>query len=74
MRGRRCSIVGRVSMNLITVDVSSLPSVAEGDEVVLLGGQGSTTITADEIARHADTISYEIYCRVGTNPVKRYRE
>jgi alanine racemase len=72
IRGRRCAVVGRVSMNLITVDVSHLPSPpSEGEEVVLLGKQGEDFISADELAAKAGTISYEIYCRIGSNPVKR---
>lgn len=73
IRGKRCAIVGRVSMNLITVDVSQLDStLKEGEEVTLLGSQDGNRITADELAEKAGTISYEIYCRIGSNPVKRY--
>lgn len=71
IRGVRCPIVGRISMSLITVDISQLPEAAPDDEVVLLGSQGNENITADELAMRADTISYEIYCRIGANPVKR---
>ena len=53
-------IVGRISMNLTTVDVTALPSVEVGDEVVLLG-EG---VTADDHARIARTIPYEILCGV----------
>lgn len=71
IRGVRCPIVGRVSMNLITVDVSPLQDVRADDEVVLLGLQGRECIRADELAEKAGTISYEIYCRLGANPLKR---
>jgi len=75
IQGKRCPVVGRVSMNLITVDVSRLPEPpSEGDEVVLLGAQKGSIISADELASNAGTISYEIYCRIGSNPVKRYIE
>ncbi|MCX7822769.1 MAG: alanine racemase [Syntrophobacterales bacterium] len=75
IRGRRCPIVGRVSMNLITVDVTKVDSsLSIGEEVVLLGNQGGECISADELGRKAQTISYEIYCRIGSNPVKRYVE
>lgn len=73
VRGARAPIVGRVSMNLITLDVSHIPEAAEDDEVVLLGAQGSERITAEEIAQKAGTISYEIYCAVGKNPQRLFR-
>jgi alanine racemase len=60
LRGREASIVGRVSMNLTVVDVTEIPGVAMGDEAVLLG-EG---ITAENHARLAGTISYEIVCGV----------
>ena len=60
VRGRRAPIVGRVSMNLMTVDVSASEGVAAGDEAVLLG-EG---ITADDHAAIADTIAYDILCGV----------
>jgi alanine racemase len=58
--GRRAEIVGRVSMNLTTVDVSGTAGVAVGDEVVLLGDG----VTAEDHARIAGTIAYEILCGV----------
>jgi alanine racemase len=61
IRGERAAIVGRVSMNLTTVDVSGIEGVGVGDEVVVLGDG----VTADDHARLAGTISYEILCGVG---------
>jgi alanine racemase len=58
--GQRANIVGRVSMNLTTVDVSGTAGVAAGDEVVLLGDG----VTAEDHARIAGTIAYEILCGV----------
>jgi alanine racemase len=60
LRGARAPIVGRVSMNLTMVDVSGIHGVAVGDEVVLLGDG----VTADDHARLAGTISYEILCGI----------
>lgn len=60
IRGKRAPIVGRVCMDLTMVDVTDIRGVKQGDEVVLLGRQGEGTISADEMARWADTISYEI--------------
>jgi alanine racemase len=60
LHGQRAAIVGRVSMNLTVVDVSEISAVAVGDEVVVLGDG----VTADDHARLAGTISYEIVCGV----------
>jgi alanine racemase len=60
IRGRRCPVVGRVSMNWLTVDVGPDTDVCEGDEAVLIGTQGSESIWADEMATLCGTIPYEI--------------
>ncbi len=65
VRGQRAPVVGRVSMNLTTVDVSAIEEIAVGDEVVLLGNG----ITAEDHAAVAGTIPYEIVCGVRTVPV-----
>jgi len=65
VRNRRAPVVGRVSMCLITVDVTEIPEVQPEDEVVLLGRQGAEEITADDIAAKTDTINYEIFCNFG---------
>jgi alanine racemase len=62
VRGRRAAIVGRVSMNLTVVDVSGIEGIALGDEVVVLGDG----VTAEDHARLAGTIAYEIVCGVHT--------
>src|SRR3989338_1803418 len=58
IHGQRCPLVGRVSMDMITVDVSQLNHVSVGDPVILW----NETLPADEVAKHADTISYELFC------------
>ena len=60
VNGRRAPLVGRVSMDMITVDVTELPSVATGDPVVLWGDE----VPVEEIARLAGTIAYELICGV----------
>jgi alanine racemase len=65
IRGRRASIIGRISMDMSTVDVTHIPECELGDEVVLMGAQGNERITADEIAKKARTISYEVLCALG---------
>ena len=72
--GRRAPIVGRISMDLITVDVTDLPTVAPGDAVTLMGRDGSEEITAEELAAKLGTISYEILCDVGKRVPRVYRD
>jgi alanine racemase len=65
IQGHRARILGRVCMNLTLFDVTDIPEAGPGDEVVLMGRQGDETITADELAGIAGTISYEVFCRFG---------
>lgn len=71
--GRRCPVAGTITMDQLLVDCGSDASVAAGDEVVLIGGQGRDRITADEWARLLDTISYEVVCGVGPRVPRLYR-
>ena len=66
IRGRRCSVVGRVTMDMIMVDVTGIPGAAIGDEAVLIGTQSGETITAEELAARAGTINYEITCSISS--------
>ncbi|MBI3325266.1 MAG: alanine racemase [Nitrospinae bacterium] len=67
IHGQRAPVCGRVSMNLITVDVTDIPDVQPGDEVVLLGRQGAAEVTAEEMAACLGTIHYEVTTRI--NPL-----
>lgn len=60
VHGCRAPILGRVCMDQIMVDVTDIPEVQIGDDVVLLGSMGNQTIDADEMAEWANTISYEV--------------
>ena len=60
VRGVRAPLVGRVSMEKVTIDVSHIPDVQIGDEAVLLGKQGGEEISADEIADWIGSINYEV--------------
>ncbi len=62
--GRRCSVIGRVSMNMFVVDATNVPEMKEGDEVVIIGGQGDKNITAQEVAERSNTINYEATTRI----------
>ncbi len=62
--GKRARVLGRVSMDMITVDINDIKDVKIGDEVILIGKQGKEEITADEFAAYVDTSSYEIVTRI----------
>jgi alanine racemase len=70
VRGKRCPLLGRVTMDLMVIDVSHVPDADVGDEVVLMGRQGDAEIPCDELADKAGTITWEITTRVGQR-VKR---
>jgi alanine racemase len=65
VRGHRTAVVGAVSMDLTTVDLTDVPGAAVGDEVILWGGVGEAMISVNDVARLAQTISYEMLCTVG---------
>ncbi len=71
IHGVRCPIVGRVSMDYTTVDVSAVPHVAAGDEVICLGRAGEDAITPDDWAVLKGTHAYDILCSIGSR-VERY--
>ncbi len=75
IRGKRVPIVGAVSMDMLTVDVTDLTEVRPGDEVVILGRQGDESwqrIDAREMAAAIGTIPWEIVCRLGTRIERHY--
>jgi alanine racemase len=65
VRGQRCALLGRVTMDLMMIDVSHIENAAPGDEVVLMGRQDDAEISATELADRANTISWEITTRIG---------
>ena len=71
VRGRRVPVVGSVSMDSITIDVTGL-DVTPGDEVVLLGTQGGSSIDAGEVAEAIGTVPHEILCRTGSRIIRTY--
>lgn len=72
VRGERAPIVGRVSMDYTTLDVTHIPQVRVGDRVTLIGRQGAHAIRLEDLAKAADTIAYEISCAVGQRVERVY--
>jgi alanine racemase len=70
--GKLVPILGTVSMDLTTIDVSHTTSLGPGDEVTLLGREGTVRIDAQQIARMAGTISYAILCGIGDRVERVY--
>ena len=64
VRGQRAPIVGRVCMDQTMIDVTDIPNVRQGDEVVLIGSQGDACLTVDEVARRLGTINYEVVSEI----------
>jgi alanine racemase len=72
VRGRRCPIIGRISMDLTTLDVTEVPDCAVGDEVIVIGRQGNEQITAQELARACETSAYEVLTNVSPRVPRIY--
>jgi alanine racemase len=64
VRGQRAPVVGTVCMDMCMVDVTDVPAVREGDEVVLIGEQGHQRITVEEVAGWLGTVSYEVVSEI----------
>jgi alanine racemase len=64
VKGKLASIIGAVSMDLTTIDVTNCPDINVGDPVTLLGSESGVTIDAQQIARTAGTISYSVLCGI----------
>lgn len=73
IRGQRTPIVGLVCMDMVMVDVTDIEDVTVGDEVTLIGQQGSQRITAHDIAEWTGTISYEVLCAINPQIPRFYR-
>ena len=72
VRGARVPLAGRVSMDMLALDVSGIQGVAPGDQAVLLGEAGDEAVRPEELAERAETIPYEIMCGVGGRAPRIY--
>ena len=73
IRGCRAPVAGRVSMDLVSVDVTGIEGVETGDEAVIIGRQAGERIAAEEIAGAIGTIPYEVFCSVSSRVPRVYR-
>jgi alanine racemase len=73
IQGEIAPVVGNVSMDVTTVDVTTIPGAEIGDEVVLIGEQGSRKLTAWDIARLTRTIPYEVLCAISKRVPRLYK-
>ena len=74
VRGTRAPLIGMVSMDAITLDVTDVPGAKVGDVATLLGADGDERITADEVGEWSNTISYEVLTSIGPRVDRRYSE
>lgn len=66
VRGRPAPVVGRVSMDMTMIDVTGIPDVSPGDEVTIMDDNPRSPASVYNLAKAADTIPYEIFCRIGS--------
>lgn len=72
VRGRRAPLIGVVSMDAITLDVTDVPGVQAGDIATLIGADGEERISAEDVARWSATISYEVLTSIGPRVERKY--
>lgn len=73
VRGKPAPVAGTICMDLMMIDLTEVSEARVGDEVVLLGRQGKSEIWAEELAKQAQTISYEIFCGISGRVPRLYR-
>jgi alanine racemase len=71
VKGKKAPIIGTVNMNMFIIDVSSIPGVNQGDEVVIIGDQGLQKITVSSFVELTNLVNYELLCRLPANIPRR---
>jgi len=74
VRGRRAPLIGTVSMDAITLNVTDIPGAQAGDVATLIGADGDERITAEAVGEWSGTISYEVLTSIGPRVERRYSE
>jgi alanine racemase len=72
IRGVYATVIGRISMDLTIIDVTNVPGVELDDEVILLGTEAGLSVSAEDLARTAGTLSYEVTCGIGERVPRVY--
>jgi len=72
VRDRLTPVIGTISMDWTVIDISEVPGVREGDEVILIGESAGNMISAEDIAALTGTISYEVTCSIGRRVPRRF--
>ncbi len=72
IHAQRCKVLGMVTMDQIVVDATKVRDVKEGTVATILGNELTQSVTADELAKHAKTINYEILCHLGNRLPRVY--
>lgn len=73
IRGKRCRVLGNITMDMLMVDISAVPQASVGDEVVVVGRQGDEEITLAELADLAGTIDYELCTQLNARVPRIYK-
>ena len=74
VRGQEAPLIGAVSMDAITIDVTGVSDVVVGDVVTIIGADGDQRVTAEQVADWSNTISYEVLTAIGSRVKRRYSE
>jgi alanine racemase len=72
LRGRRCPVLGTVCMDMMMVDATHVPDAAAGDPALLFGESGDGAVSLDDLAKKAQTITYELLCAVSARVPRQY--
>lgn len=72
VRGQSAPVIGRICMDQTMLDVSDIPKVDVGDEIVVIGSQGNETVAVDEVARKCHTIAYEVVAAISERVCRVY--
>jgi alanine racemase len=74
VRGKFAPLVGRISMDLTIIDVTDIADATLNEEVVIIGRQGESCITAEEMAAQLETLSYEVTCGISERVPRIYKK
>jgi len=74
IKDERCVVIGTVNMNMMVVDVSLLPDVKRGDEVVLIGYQGDKQLSVSSFSDYSNQLNYELLTRISSEIPRKIKK